>query len=102
MDEQYISISELISLQLFWGSITYLIGSIVFFFILRKALIKRWGIIILLLLQFFVSVILSFVIWQFGYFDIDIMIGMILIPALIAEIITISFFHFIRKWIAGN
>lgn len=100
MGEQYISIWELILLQLFLGSITYLIGSIVLFFVLRKALINRFRILILLLLQFFVSVVLSLAIYQFWTFDIDIMIGIILIPAFIAEIITISFFYFIRNWIA--
>jgi hypothetical protein len=89
MGEQYISIWELVLLQLFMGSITYLVGSIAFFFTLRKVVINKQKKIMLLLLQLCISVILSLVIWQFWILDIDIMFLFISIPALIAECITI-------------
>ena len=90
MNEQYVSIWELVLLQLFMGSITYLIGSIAFFFALRKILINKHKKIMLSLFQLCISITLSFVIWQFWIFDIDIMFLFISIPALIAECITIS------------
>ena len=42
MDEQYISIWELISLQLFLGSIIYIVGCIVLFFVLRKEVNRKY------------------------------------------------------------
>jgi hypothetical protein len=102
MDEQYISIWELILFQLFLGSITYLFGSIVFFFTLRKVLIKKYGIIMLLLLQFCISIVLSLVIWQFWISDIDIMFLFISIPALIAECITIPVVLYVLKKLRRN
>jgi len=97
MDEQYISIWELVLLLLFMGSITYLVGSIVFFFTLRKTLINKYKKIILLLFQLCISVILSLVIWRFWILDIDIMFLFVSIPALIAECITIPITLFILK-----
>ena len=52
MDEQYISIWELISLQLFLGSIIYIVGCIVLFFVLRKEVNRKYKIALLLLVQF--------------------------------------------------
>jgi len=90
MNEQYISIWELVLLQLFMGSITYLIGSVVFFFTLRKRpLINTYKKIKLLVFQLCVSIILSLVIWQFWPLGIDIMYGVINIPAIFSELITI-------------
>lgn len=97
MDEQYVSIWELILLQLFMSSITYLVGSIVFFFTLRKVVINKSNRVILLLLQLCISVILSLVVWQFWVLDIDIMYLFISIPALIAECITIPITLFVLK-----
>ena len=97
MNEQYISIWELVLLQLFMGSITFLVGSIVFFFTLRKLLINMYKRIILLLFQLCISVFLSLVIWQFWNLDIDILFLFISIPALIAECITILITIFVLK-----
>ena len=73
MDEQYISIWELISLQLFLGSIIYIVGCIVLFFVLRKEVNRKYKIALLLLVQFCISVLLSLIIWQSWNIDIDIM-----------------------------
>jgi len=62
MDEQYISIWELISLQLFLGSIIYIVGCIVLFFVLRKVVNRKYEIALLLLVQFCISVLLSLII----------------------------------------
>lgn len=62
MDEQYISIWELISLQLFLGSIIYIVGCIVLFFVLRKEVNRKYKIALLLLVQFCISVLLSLII----------------------------------------
>lgn len=97
MDEQYISIWELVSLQLFMGSITFLSGSVILFFTVRKTLINNYTKIILLLLQSCISIVLSLVIWQFWILEIDTMFLFISIPALLAECITIPITLFVLK-----
>ena len=87
MDQQYISIWELISLQLFLGSIIYIVGCIVLFFVLRKEVNRKYKIALLLLVQFCISVLLSLIIWQSWNIDIDIMAW---IPFLILLLITCS------------
>ena len=72
MDEQYISIWELISLQLFLGSIIYIVSCIVLFFVLRKVENRKYKIALSLLVQFCISVLLSLIIWQSWNIDIDI------------------------------
>jgi hypothetical protein len=98
MIEQHISGLELILLQMFLGSIIYLFGCIVLFFVLRKMINRKYKMILFLLFQFCVSVILSLFIWQFWVIDIDIMIiEFVNLPALFAELITIPIFYFILK-----
>lgn len=98
MDEKYISGLELVLLQFLLGSVIYLVGSIVFFFILRKTVVNKYKKAILLLLQFCISFILSFVIWFFWAIKIDIMIfEFVNLPALIAECITIPITLFVLK-----
>ena len=98
MDEQYISIWELISLQLFLGSIIYIVGCIVLFFVLRKEVNRKYKIALLLLVQFCISVLLSLIIWQSWNIDIDIMaLEFINLPALFSEFVTIPICYFILK-----
>ena len=87
MDEQYISIWELISLQLFLGSIIYIVSCIVLFFVLRKVENRKYKIALSLLVQFCISVLLSLIIWQSWNIDIDIMAW---IPFLILLLIVCS------------
>ena len=88
MDEQYISIWELISLQLFLGSIIYIVGCIVLFFVLRKEVNRKYKI----------AVLLSLIIWQSWNIDIDIMaLEFINLPALFSEFVTIPICYFILK-----
>lgn len=65
MGEQHISIWEILVLQLFLGSLIYIVGSIVMFFILQKVVILKQKIFLYLLLLFCVSVLLSLAIWKF-------------------------------------
>jgi pilus assembly protein TadC len=98
MGEQHISISELIQIQLFLGSITYLIGSVALFFLVWKIIIKKCKIVLILLFQLCISVILSFFIWQFWAINIDIMaFNFVNLPALFAETVTILVFFFVLK-----
>ena len=90
MNEQFFSIGDIILLQLFLGSIIYLCGSIILFFLIRKYT-KKYNIFLYLIYQFCLSFLLSLLIWQFWAINLDIMIFEIInLPALIAEIITLA------------
>lgn len=98
MSEQNISIWEVLLLQLFLGSIIYIVGSIILFFVLRKVVSNKYKIVLLLLVQFGISVLLSLIIWKFWIINIDIMIfEFINLPALFSELITIPIIYFILK-----
>jgi hypothetical protein len=98
MDEQYISIWELILLQLFLGSIIYIVGSIILFFVLRKMVSRKYKIVLLLLIQFWISVLLSIIIWKFWIINIDIMtFEFVNLPALFSELITVPIYYFFLK-----
>ena len=86
MEEQHFTLSEILLLQLLLGSITYLIGSIAFFFLIKK-LPMKWK-VLAMSLQFSLAVALSMVIWRFWPFPFDIMVfDGINLPALLAELI---------------
>ncbi len=98
MSEQNISIWEVLLLQLFLGSIIYIVGSIVLFFVLRKVVSYKYKIVSLLLVQLGISVLLSLIIWKSWIINIDIMIlEFINLPALFSELITIPIIYFILK-----
>ena len=103
MNEQYISICELILLQLLLGSIIYIVGSVALFFVLRKTVNCKCKIFLLLLVQFCVSILLSLVIWKFWVINIDVMIfEFINLPALFCELITIPICYFVLKKKKGH
>lgn len=98
MSEQHISIWEVLLLQLFLGSIIYIVGSIVLFFSLRKTVNRKYKIVLLLLVQFLMSVLLSLIIWKFWTLNFDIMIfEFINLPALFSVLITIPICYFALK-----
>ena len=98
MSEQNISIWEVLLLQLFLGSIIYIVGSIVLFFVLRKVVSYQYKIVSLLLVQLGISVLLSLIIWKSWIINIDIMIlEFINLPALFSELIIIPIIYFILK-----
>ena len=100
---KFITLPELMLIQLIMGSITYLLGSIVFFLYLRKIIIPYWKKILLMLLQLCIAYIFSLFIWGWGwniinrFVELDILIGFINIPSLIAETLTILIFLLCKK-----
>lgn len=83
------SFFELIELGVLLGSVTFIIGLVLFVYLLKRAGVKRLKLIIYCILQLFISMTLSIVIWRFWIFKIDIMLGCIFLPGIIAEMITI-------------
>lgn len=93
MEEQLpTSFIELTALIVYLGSVTFLTGSIIFFwFIRRRALITT---IISIALQLIVAIALSLFIWTVWPFKFDIMFGFLCLPALFSEVITLPVFAF--------
>ncbi len=84
------SLSELIILNLFLGSVL-LISGVIFQLIIvfrNKTKSRKFTrIFLLLLLTILSSIVGSLILWKFWNFKIDIMLGPILLPLLFAEII---------------
>ena len=92
-----ISFFELIELGVLLGSVTFIIGLVLFIYLLKRAEVKRLKLIIYCILQLFISMTLSIIIWRFWIFKIDIMLGCIFLPGIIAEMITILLLYFCIK-----
>lgn len=90
METNTASLSEMIALNLFLGSLTYLLGIAfqVLIVFLNKSKSKTFSKITALLVLTRISTILfSVLIWHFWFLKIDIMFGPLLLPTLIAELI---------------
>jgi len=100
--EHNISIIELISLELYLGSISFIIGTLFFIIILQKLRLKKIKILLYTILQIISSIIITsiiHIIWNPHY---DIMFSFIFLPNIIAEVITISSLLFIIKNIVSK
>jgi len=97
-----ISILELIELGVLLGSVTFIIGLVFFLYLLTRTKIKRFKLIIYCILQLFISITLSIIIWHFWIFKIDIMLGCIFLPGIIAEMITILLLYYCIKRDEGS
>lgn len=91
-----ISFTELLILNCYLGAITFLIGTFIF-----TILIYRYGknkkkpiakMIFFIFSQLLVTVTISLIVWKIWVFHTDILIGIISIPSLVAEVITIPIF----------
>ena len=95
-----LTILEVILLSLYIGSITLLCGCVVSWWLLSKTRFSNAVKILIMLVQFLLSLFLTIVIWMCDL-GIDLMFYFICIPTLIAEIITIVvmrlFFVILRK-----
>ena len=88
--DKYLTLLELLMLNLGLGLVVFLIGSVVLIMLLRKKTIKRASkMILLIVLQILFANLLALVIWRFWPFEFDIIFYFISLPALFAEIITI-------------
>lgn len=95
METNMTSLSELLLLTLFLGSITYILGILfqILIVLLNKSRPKRvYRIMVLQLLTRFSTIFSSILIWHLWFLKIDIMIGPLLLPALLSEIISSPLF----------
>lgn len=80
---------EHLLLNVYLGSIVFVVSAVVFVFITKKLIKSKSKIALLTILQFIISCFLSLVIWHFWISPFDIMLGFISLPAVIAEVVTI-------------
>lgn len=97
--EQSFNCLDILALQLFLGSIIYIIGSIILIILLNRYYkIKFSNKLVLISVQLGLTYIFSIIIWCYISQDCDIMfLEFINIPALIAECLSIPFFLIIIK-----
>lgn len=98
MENQNISLGELFSVELFVGSITFVLGTVLFFFLLLLDLrLNIKAILLYCCLQLILAVSLSTVFFIFWRFNFDIMIGFLYLPGVLSEVFIMLLFYFILK-----
>lgn len=91
METNGATLGELVIMTLYLGSVTFLIGAVVFFF-LCKSKIRKFtivGNITMSVVRLILSISITLFSWFLWPFSGDIMFGFIMLPALFAEIVTI-------------
>ena len=98
MESQSISLGDLFSVELFVGSITFVLGTVLFFLLLLLNLrlnLKTTLLYCCLLLILVVSLsTIFFIFWRFNF---DIMIGFLYLPGVLSEVFIMLLFYFILK-----
>ena len=98
MESQSISLGDLFSVELFVGSITFVLGTVLFFLLLLLNLrlnLKTTSLYCCLQLILVVSLsTIFFIFWRFNF---DIMIGFLYLPGVLSEVFIMLLFYFILK-----
>lgn len=89
METQTVTLSELIGLTLFLGSIVFLLGAIyqVIALIWLNNRVKWYKIVGIILLTRILTLIFTLLLWKGLFQNIEMMLGPILLPGLIAELV---------------
>lgn len=90
METNTASLSEIIALNLFLGSLTYLLGiafQVLIAFLNNSKSRVFSKITALLVLTRISTIVFSLLIWHFWFLKIDVMLGPLLLPAFIAELV---------------
>lgn len=88
---------DLLLLNMYLGSVIFITGMVISSLIIRKFEKQKLKIILLIILQFLLAYILSLMIWRFWFFNFDIMLNIISLPALIAETFVILIIYLIYR-----
>ena len=97
MESQSISLGDLFSVELFVGSITFVLGTVLFFLLLLLNLRLNLKTTLLCCLQLILVVSLSTIFFIFWRFNFDIMIGFLYLPGVLSEVFIMLLFYFILK-----
>ncbi len=85
-----VSIGDIITLGLFFGSIIYILTTIVFVFLFRRLINKRKKLVVLFgIVQFVLAFLITIIFWYLWPFKFDVMMSFVFLPALTGEIISI-------------
>ena len=96
MESQSISLGDLFSVELFVGSITFVLGTVVFLLLLNLRLNLKTT-LLYCCLQLILVVSLSTIFFIFWRFNFDIMIGFLYLPGVVSEVFIMLLFYFILK-----
>lgn len=105
MESQSISLGDLFSVELFVGSITFVLGTVLFFLLLLLNLrLNLKTTLLYCCLQLILVVSLSTIFFIFWRFNFDIMIGFLYLPGVLSEVFIMLFFYFFilktkNKWL---
>ena len=98
MESQSISLGDLFSVELFVGSITFVLGTVVFLLLLLLNLrLNLKKTLLYCCLQLILVVSLSTIFFIFWRFNFDIMIGFLYLPGVLSEVFIMLLFYFILK-----
>ena len=98
MESQSISLGDLFSVELFVGSITFVLGTVLFFLLLLLNLrLNLKTTLLYFCLQLILVVSLSTIFFIFWRFNFDIMIGFLYLPGVLSEVFIMLLFYFILK-----
>ena len=102
MESQSISLGDLFSVELFVGSITFVLGTVVFLLLLLKLRLNLKTTLLYCCLQLVLAVSLSTIFFMFWRFNFDIMIGFQYLPGVLSEVFIMLLFYFILKQRTNN
>lgn len=91
-----------ISVELFVGSITFVLGTVVFLLLLLKLRLNLKTTLLYCCLQLVLAVSLSTIFFMFWRFNFDIMIGFLYLPGVLSEVFIMLLFYFILKQRTNN
>ncbi len=98
MESQSISLGDLFSVELFVGSITFVLGTVLFFLLLLLNLrLNLKTTLLYCCLHLILVVSLSTIFFIFWRFNFDIMIGFLYLPGVLSEVFIMLLFYFILK-----
>lgn len=98
MESQSISLGDLFSVELFVGSITFVLGTVLFLLLLLLNLrLNLKTTLLYCCLQLILVVSLSTIFFIFWRFNFDIMIGFLYLPGVLSEVFIMLLFYFILK-----
>ena len=98
MESQSISLGDLFSVELFVGSITFVLGTVLFFLLLLLNLrLNLKTTLLYCSLKLILVVSLSTIFFIFWHFNFDIMIGFLYLPGVLSEVFIMLLFYFILK-----
>lgn len=91
-----ITILEFLQMTLLLGSLTYIIGTVVFIYFLKRLKVKQK--VSIIIIHFISSFIVTIILWISWKFKLDIVYSFLFLPTLVAEILVTVLFVLIIKF----